>query len=423
MSAERATVSVIIPTYNAEAFLAECLESILAQTLQSFEIIIVDDGSTDGTLALAQQYAGRDERISCYAQPNSGAGTARNAGLAHATGEWLLFFDSDDFMKPEMLQTLVDAAESNDAEVAVCQSYSFVDTTGEVTVENDGFFGIEAPGVYGTAELGEFLFTNVLGWPWDKIFKASLIERCGLTFQEIKSSNDAYFVFCAMALAERVAFIRPMLVAHRKHSSSIEVTRHATPANARLSHEAIRERLSCEPVWPVFEQNFMKWDLLHLRWNYKTLEGDARIEARNDYLAALQRAKGRQNELDEGEDIAALEALERAEQTSLEGELVEQAVLAAQIEELKAANAWLDEELRKMTEHANNQKRRIAELDAHSIKLQNQVWSDEAVIKFKDDDIEALKSSTSYKLGVKMTAAPRLAKRVISKVKPQSSDK
>ena len=104
-------ISIIIPVYNVEAYLADCLDSILAQTFESFEVILVDDGSTDGSPAIAQKYAdAHSEQIRYYRKENDGPGLARNFGVSKAKGDYLMFVDSDDIVDPEMLTDLYESA-------------------------------------------------------------------------------------------------------------------------------------------------------------------------------------------------------------------------------------------------------------------------------------------------------------------------
>ena len=95
-----AKVSVIIPVYNVEPYLKQCMDSVVGQTLKDIEIICVDDGSTDGSLDILKEYATEDSRIQIIEQKNAGAGAARNNGMRHATGKYLSFLDSDDFFEP-----------------------------------------------------------------------------------------------------------------------------------------------------------------------------------------------------------------------------------------------------------------------------------------------------------------------------------
>ena len=104
-------VSVIIPAYNASAFIGKCLESIQCQTLSDIEVIVVDDGSTDNTREIVGAFASKDVRISLIKQQNSFAGVARNNGMKHAEGEYLYFLDADDFIAETMLEDMVNRME------------------------------------------------------------------------------------------------------------------------------------------------------------------------------------------------------------------------------------------------------------------------------------------------------------------------
>ena len=112
-------VSVIIPVYNTEPYLRECLDSVINQTLRDIEIICVDDGSTDGSLAILREYQEKDSRVSVYMQPNLNAGAARNHGLRYAKGEYLSFLDSDDFFERNMLETAYEYAKRQNAEICI----------------------------------------------------------------------------------------------------------------------------------------------------------------------------------------------------------------------------------------------------------------------------------------------------------------
>ena len=101
---ENIKVSVILPVYNGETYLSECLDAILGQTLKEIEVICVNDGSTDRSPEILREYAARDSRIRVIDQENTGAGAARNNGMAQARGEYLSFLDADDFFEPQMLE-------------------------------------------------------------------------------------------------------------------------------------------------------------------------------------------------------------------------------------------------------------------------------------------------------------------------------
>ena len=118
-------ISVIIPAYNAEAYLAETLDSVLNQNLRDIEIVCIDDGSTDGTLELACEYASRDHRISVLKQTNQGQSTARNVGISSAKGEYLIFLDSDDLFAINGAETLYRTATGDQLDVVYYDGKSF----------------------------------------------------------------------------------------------------------------------------------------------------------------------------------------------------------------------------------------------------------------------------------------------------------
>lgn len=120
-------VSVIIPVYNVEEYLRECVDSVINQTYQNTEIILVDDGSTDSSAQICDEYVEKDERITAIHQKNSGPSTTRNTGLENATGKYIYFLDSDDFINDSAIEFLVNTAESNNAELVFFDAHSFSD--------------------------------------------------------------------------------------------------------------------------------------------------------------------------------------------------------------------------------------------------------------------------------------------------------
>lgn len=116
---ENIKISVIIPVYNVEKYLEECLESIVHQSLKEIEIICVDDGSTDGSVDILKRYACEDKRFILRRQKNQGGGAARNLGLACASGEYVVFLDSDDFFEPEMFRRIYDRAMETAADIVL----------------------------------------------------------------------------------------------------------------------------------------------------------------------------------------------------------------------------------------------------------------------------------------------------------------
>ncbi len=124
-------VSVIVPVYNVEAFLPRCVDSILAQTYQNLEIILVDDGAKDSSGAICDGYAARDHRVRVIHKENGGLSSARNAGIDAARGGWLEFVDSDDWIEPDTVESLLSEALENQVELVVGGRWDVKETTGE----------------------------------------------------------------------------------------------------------------------------------------------------------------------------------------------------------------------------------------------------------------------------------------------------
>ena len=134
MPCEKPLLSIIVPVYDVENYLQKCIDSILAQTFTDFELILVDDGSPDNCPALCDAAAAKDARIRVLHQKNGGLSAARNAGLDVARGEWIGFVDSDDYIAPEMYETLYKAVQSTGADLALCD-YVKVDETGALCTQ------------------------------------------------------------------------------------------------------------------------------------------------------------------------------------------------------------------------------------------------------------------------------------------------
>ena len=126
-----ALISVIVPAYNVEDYLGECLDSIINQTFTDIEIICVNDGSVDSTLDIFNDYASRDERINVISQENKGLSGARNTGLKHAKGKYIYFMDSDDYLEVNALERMYSAAEEKSADIVFFKLINFDDGTGE----------------------------------------------------------------------------------------------------------------------------------------------------------------------------------------------------------------------------------------------------------------------------------------------------
>ena len=213
-------VSVIIPVYNVETYLRQCLDSVCAQTMKEIEIICVDDGSTDSSPLILKEYAEKDDRIKVLIQKNGGAGAARNYGLRESRGEYLSFLDSDDFFEPDMLEEAYKSIEEYQADFVVFESDQYHMNTKEY-VKNPWVVrrkDIPPYMPFKHRELTDNVFKTFVGWAWDKLYRKSFVTEHDLWFQEQRTSNDLLFVFSALVLAKRIAVVYKTL-AHQRRGS------------------------------------------------------------------------------------------------------------------------------------------------------------------------------------------------------------
>ncbi len=210
-------VSIIIPIYNAEKYLNKCLDSLLVQTLLEFEIICVDDGSTDRSLCILNEFAERDDRIIIMHQKNMYAGIARNNGLKIARGKYILFLDADDLFSNNLLFNTVNKAEKTDSEIVIYNGYIYRDDKNDIKEtpwlikENC----IPEKDVFSAEECSDFLFNLTTPAPWNKLYRHEFIKKNHLLFQNIKRANDLYFTYTAFINARKISILKDKLIYYR----------------------------------------------------------------------------------------------------------------------------------------------------------------------------------------------------------------
>lgn len=174
--------SVIIPVYNVEKFLNRCLDSVLEQSYQNFEVICINDGSTDNSLQILEKYAKNDARIKIFTQSNQGVSVARNNGMQRMTGDYVCFIDADDYVEKDFLEMLVNSAQKNDADVV-----------------QSGY--IQCNKRFVQKEKTCISFENIMnemhrGFVWNKLWKADLLRKNQLYFLPHVIYEDV--AFCSM---------------------------------------------------------------------------------------------------------------------------------------------------------------------------------------------------------------------------------
>lgn len=221
-------ISVIIPVYNVEKFLPACLDSLLNQTFKDFEIICVNDGSTDGSGKILLDYSSRNTpghpQVSPVFQRNQGISGARNSGLEEATGEYILFMDSDDFVHPQLLEIAYTHAKKNNAELTSFDFFREM-VPGELTLDGaktyDDINGIKTvvpnnPLKYFKPSAEPRIYYNV----WSKLIKHSFIRKMQF-LPDVGYCEDMHFVACMLKRKPKTVLIPEKLYFYRKNESSV----------------------------------------------------------------------------------------------------------------------------------------------------------------------------------------------------------
>lgn len=268
-------VSVIIPAYNAEDYISQCLSSVLSQTLSDIEVIVVDDGSTDRTASIVEELTHRDGRIRLIRQENQCAGVARNKGMEVAEGKYLYFLDADDWIEPDSLEKLCSSAESLGSDIVVARSEGFDNQTGETWLIDYALNGVPFDTLIRPSFYVDRLFQRFMGWPWDKLYRAEFIQSSGLLFQPLRTTNDAYFVFCSLMLAGGVSCVDKVLFHHRANNrKSLEGTRSKSWHCAIEAMWAIAKKIAEQPESTRLMESYNNWVLNYSYWSLNTLPAD-----------------------------------------------------------------------------------------------------------------------------------------------------
>ena len=254
---EPVRASVIIPVYDAEPYLPQCLDSVLSQTMRELEVICVDDGSQDGSPQILDRYAAADPRVRVIHQRNEFGGAARNRGMAQARGEFLYFLDADDCIEPTLLWKTIDKAERTGADIVLLDGDSFDSATGERKGRHylDKRKLPEGIDPFSRADLkAPTLFELVPPNPWTKLFRRSFVEEEGLRFQPLRNSNDLFFVLSAMASARAITYVDEQLVRYRTGHSNTTTGVGKDPSCTVQALLALRERLREKGLWEELER-------------------------------------------------------------------------------------------------------------------------------------------------------------------------
>lgn len=264
---DRPFISVIIPVYNVEDYLAECLDSCISQDISDAEFICVNDGSRDSSGEILEEYAGKDDRIRIVNKPNGGLSSARNAGMAASEGEWIVFLDSDDKFKPRALNILKERiAKSGKADILIYCADTF-----PADIENEGWYKktLQFKAASYTSFSPYVLFGERGSMPyvWRQAYRRGLLEESGVVFDEdLRYGEDVLFQMEIFPQASAFEFIGDVLMSYRlKREGSIMDSVQNDPLKTVDNHYEMILRAA--DVWKrkgwmdSFGKDFLYWAL------------------------------------------------------------------------------------------------------------------------------------------------------------------
>lgn len=235
-------LSIIVPVYNGREYLPNTIDSILNQTFADFELILVDDGSTDGSGNICDSYAERDKRIRVLHTENSGQSSARNTGLNVSNGDYIGFVDDDDILHPQFYEVLLTALKQNNADIAAC---NFMHLSDSDMIDID-FPILKNPDVsrYDNNELVNDFFVPSWKIPvWNKIYPRSFIGNA--RFPKLRLGEDNYFSYTMLSKVDSLVYIDKALYIQRMHGNNFEFTGNKYYVELFQTKELILKDIKC----------------------------------------------------------------------------------------------------------------------------------------------------------------------------------
>ena len=211
-------LTVIVPIYNAEKYLSMCLDEIMTCPITEMECLLVNDGSTDTSLLICENYAKKDSRFKIINKPNEGVSVTRNIGIAHATGEYVMFLDADDYINSKKWKDIIDAINLELDFIAF--SYYTLYQDGRVTEE---LFDISSKSSNDVNSMRKILLgTAALNTCWGKLFRTNAILTNNIQFREgLKTGEDAIFILDYLKVANNVLLVNESVLFYRQHGESV----------------------------------------------------------------------------------------------------------------------------------------------------------------------------------------------------------
>lgn len=277
-------VSLIVAAYNAEKYLARCLESIAMQTYTDFEVLVVDDGSTDGTPVIAESYCMKDDRFHIIRKANGGVASARQAGIDAACGEYTLHIDSDDWIEPTVLEHSVRTAERDNADVVIFDVICHLQ-------DGEEYWSQKPASSDHWTVMGQTMH-DLCCSIWNKLIRRDIIQKYQIRFDfSLHTAEDMLFILSLLAHPLRISYTSESVYHYDRTQNAASLTNAAPTFRDKLSVlEKISEHFDLTPVQQYFDKA-----LVHLAYDalfYPKIPGFNYSASLKPHLPAIRRATG-----------------------------------------------------------------------------------------------------------------------------------
>lgn len=267
---ERTKVSVIVPVYNGQKYLKRAAKCLLNQTLDDYEIVFVNDGSTDDTAKIMEDLRKKHKKVRVITQENQGAGAARNTGLDNARGDYVVFLDVDDTFEKDMLKEMYNKAVKTNSDIVVCNGDHNVDGVNTKVLAHIDYRRLTGKEVFNYKDIPENIFQFTVCCAWNKMFKKSFLIKNNIRFPKLRIGEDQYFVHVALVNAERISVIVDKLLmtyhTSNKGSQTRSVDKHQDDAVTSLN--MFRDYLVSKNLYKTLERSFLINYVATFHWNY-----------------------------------------------------------------------------------------------------------------------------------------------------------
>ena len=289
----KSLVSIIVPVYNVEKYLKECLDSLIVQTYSKIEIICVEDYSTDSSLSLLNEYSNKYQQIKIVRHDrNQGLSQARNTGMKYAQGEYIAFVDSDDYVSHNYIEKLVAGLEKNESDLTISLIKDFIDEQKDVVSANYTDLVPNALAKIKAHEGVENYFHDLPVMAWAKLYRRSFLEKNKLRFIRGLLHEDEPWSLIIWNLTKKISFAPDAVYFYRKRANSITARRNNVDLNYakkyltllkvlhRINIRLYRHNISSKSFFDAYEHQILKMSY----WTVKKIYRSSVIEKKKDLV-------------------------------------------------------------------------------------------------------------------------------------------